>query len=57
VAPGPNLSLNPDAPRRRCAPSFVAPVSYAKAMLDEVLLAGGQTRIRIQPVVMVRRNF
>ena len=27
---------------------------YAKAMLDEVLLAGGQTRIRIQPVVMVR---
>jgi len=27
---------------------------YAKAMLDEVLLAGGQTRIGIQPVVMVR---
>jgi putative tryptophan/tyrosine transport system substrate-binding protein len=27
---------------------------YAKAMLDEVLLAGGQTRIRIQPVVTVR---
>ena len=27
---------------------------YAKAMLDEVLLAGGQTRIKIQPVVMVR---
>jgi putative ABC transport system substrate-binding protein len=27
---------------------------YAKAMLDEVLLAGGQTRVRIQPVVMVR---
>src|SRR4029450_10598249 len=27
---------------------------YAKAMLDEVLLAGGQTKIRIQPVVMVR---
>src|SRR5438552_15373870 len=27
---------------------------YAKAMLDEVWLAGGQTRIRIQPVVMVR---
>jgi putative ABC transport system substrate-binding protein len=27
---------------------------YAKAMLDEVLLAGGQTRIRIQPVLMVR---
>ena len=27
---------------------------YAKAMLDEVLLAGGQTRIKIEPVVMVR---
>ena len=27
---------------------------YAKAMLDEVLLAGSQTKIRIQPVVMVR---
>ena len=27
---------------------------YAKAMLDEVLLAGGQTRIRIHPVAMVR---
>ena len=27
---------------------------YAKAMLDEVLLAGGQTGIRIQPVVTVR---
>ena len=27
---------------------------YAKAMLDEVLLAGGQAKIRIQPVVMVR---
>jgi ABC-type uncharacterized transport system substrate-binding protein len=27
---------------------------YAKAMLDEVLLAGAQTRIGVQPVVMVR---
>src|SRR5436309_6990347 len=27
---------------------------YAKAMLDEVQLAGGQTRIEVQPVVMVR---
>jgi putative ABC transport system substrate-binding protein len=27
---------------------------YAKAMLDEVLLAGGQAKIAIQPVVMVR---
>src|SRR4029453_19031887 len=27
---------------------------YAKAMVDEVLLAGGQTRISIKPVVMVR---
>jgi putative ABC transport system substrate-binding protein len=27
---------------------------YAKAMLDEVLLAGDQTRVRIHPVAMVR---
>jgi putative ABC transport system substrate-binding protein len=27
---------------------------YAKAMVDEVLHAGGQTRIKIEPVVMVR---
>ena len=27
---------------------------YAKAMLDEVLLSGSQTKIKIQPVVMVR---
>ena len=26
----PNLSLNPDAPRRRFAPSFVAPVSLVR---------------------------
>jgi hypothetical protein len=27
---------------------------FAKAMLDEVLLAGGPTGMEIQPVVMVR---
>ncbi len=26
----PNLSLNPDAPRRACGPSFVAPVSLVR---------------------------
>jgi hypothetical protein len=26
----PNLSLNPDAPRRACGPPFVAPVTFVR---------------------------